>query len=859
MAKKSTPASQMKTKTKAAIPADAEPDVPVEDAAAGKAPAKDKPVTIQQPLFPAAAELSSVSLEEEMKRSYLDYAMSVIIGRAIPDIKDGLKPVHRRCLYAMYETGTTHNKPYKKSARIVGDVIGKYHPHGDQAAYDTIVRMAQDFSLRALLVDGQGNFGSIDGDPPAAMRYTEVRMTKLAGEMMADIEKDAVNFIPNYDESLTMPEVLPAKFPNLLVNGSSGIAVGMATNIPPHNLGEVCDGIIHLLDHPNAALEKIMEFIPGPDFPTGGYIFNQQGLRDAYRTGRGTIHVRAKSMFEHGDKSERERIVVTEIPYAVNKSRLIESIAALVNEKKIEGIADIRDESDREGIRIVIEIKRGELPEVVLNNLYKHTALQTSFGIIMLAIVDKQPKTLSLIEMMKYFISHRQDVIRRRTKFDLKKAEHRAHILEGLTIALDHLDAIIKLIRSAPTVEAARTGLMEKFELTQIQAQAILEIQLQRLTHLEREKVVQEYAEVKALIVKLRKILGSDKLVTEIIGEEMKEIKQAYADKRRTELRDEVVTDIRAEDLIKEEDVVVMTTQSGYIKRTSLSSYHFQMRGGKGRKGISMKAEDVVDAVFVCSTHSYLLVFTNIGRMYWLKALEIPDVGVSGRGKAIANLLEFQPDERATSVVAVKDFAEDKFVIMMATDGLIKKTRLDEFKNIRRGGIIAMNLRPKSELQWTRLTDGKRDIVLATRLGKAIRFKEKDVRPMGRTAAGVRAMSLQKKDEIIGLVAVADEDKYIFTASEKGYGKRTETASYRIQRRGGKGLINLKVTPKIGKAVAVLGVGEDDLLVVTVSGKVIRIKTEQVRSTGRATQGVRLINLEESDAVCGVALARETE
>ncbi|MCC7294493.1 MAG: DNA topoisomerase 4 subunit A, partial [Acidobacteria bacterium] len=517
-----------------------------------------------------------------MKRSYLDYAMSVIIGRAIPDIKDGLKPVHRRVLYAMYETGTVYNKPHKKSARIVGDVIGKYHPHGDQAVYDTLVRMAQDFSLRALLVDGQGNFGSIDGDPPAAMRYTEVRMTKLAGEMLADIEKDTVNFIPNYDESLTMPEVLPTKFPNLLVNGSSGIAVGMATNIPPHNLGEISNGIVHLLDHPDASLEDIMKLVPGPDFPTGGYVFNQQGIRDAYASGRGTIQVRAKTTIERGDKGERERIVITEIPYAVNKARLIESIADLVNAKKIEGIADLRDESDREGIRIVVEVKRGELPEVVLNNLYKHTSLQTSFGIIMLAIVDKQPKILGLIDMMKYFIGHRQDIVRRRTRFDLKKAEHRAHILEGLTIALDHLDAIIKLIRSAPTVDAARAGLMEKFKLSQIQAQAILEIQLQRLTHLEREKIVQEYTEVKALIVKLKKILSSDKLVTEIIAGEMKEIKETYADARRTELRDEVVTDIRAEDLIKEEDVVVMTTQSGYIKRTSLSSYRFQMRGGKG-------------------------------------------------------------------------------------------------------------------------------------------------------------------------------------------------------------------------------------------------------------------------------------
>ncbi len=810
------------------------------------------------PLPPAAADLSVVSLEEEMRRSYMDYAMSVIIGRAIPDIKDGLKPVHRRVLYAMYESGTSHNKPYKKSARIVGDVIGKYHPHGDQAVYDTLVRMAQDFSMRDVLVDGQGNFGSVDGDPPAAMRYTEVRMAKLADEMMADIEKDTVNFIPNYDESLTMPEVLPTKFPNLLVNGGSGIAVGMATNIPPHNLAEVCDGLVYLAQHPNASLDKIMDFIPGPDFPTGGFIFNKPGIRDAYGDGRGIIQLRAKSMIEHGDKGERERIVITEIPYAVNKSRLLESIADLVNAKKIEGIADLRDESDREGIRVVVEVKKGEMPEVVLNNLYKHTALQTSFGIIMLAIVDKQPKLMGLLDMMKCFISHRQDVIRRRTRFDLKKAELRAHILEGLTIALDHIDAIIKLIRASKNVDEARTGLMTRFKLTQIQAQAILEMQLQRLTHLERDKIVQEYKEVKALIAKLKKILGSEKLIQEIIIEELKEIKQRYGDERRTEIRDEVITDIRPEDLIKEEDVVVMTTQSGYIKRTSLSSYHFQMRGGKGRRGISMKAEDVVEDVFVCSTHSYLLFFTNNGRVYWLKALEIPDVGVSGRGKAIANLIEFQPGEKATSVVAVKDFSEDKYIVMMAKDGLIKKTRLSDFRNIRRGGIIAMSLRKKSELLWTRLTDGKREIVIATKLGKAIRFSEKDIRPMGRTAAGVRAMSLSKKDEVIGMVAIGNEDKFIFTASQKGYGKRTEVGLYRKQRRGGKGLINLKITPKIGPAVAILGVAEEDLLIVTESGKVIRIQTKQVRSSGRVTQGVRLINLENGDKISSVAKASES-
>jgi DNA gyrase subunit A len=818
---------------------------------------KEKEPDVQQPPPPIAADLTVVSLEEEMKRSYLDYAMSVIIGRAIPDIKDGLKPVHRRVLYAMYETGTQWNKPYKKSARIVGDVIGKYHPHGDVAVYDTLVRLAQDFSLRYLLVDGQGNFGSIDGDPPAAMRYTEVRMTKLASELLADIEKDTVNFVPNYDESLTMPEVLPAKFPNLLVNGGSGIAVGMATNIPPHNLGEVIDGIVHLILHPNASLDKIMEHVPGPDFPTGGYIFNRQGIRDAYTTGRGSIQLRAKTMIEHGEKGERERIVVTEIPYAVNKSRLIENMAELVNAKKLEGIADIRDESDREGIRVVIEIKKGELPEVVLNNLYKHTALQTTFGIIMLAIVDKQPKYLGLLDIMKYFISHRQDVIRRRTRFDLMKAEARAHILEGLTIALDHLDAIIKLIRASKNVDEARTGLMERFKLTQIQAQAILEMQLQRLTHLERDKIVKEYEEVKALIAKLKKILGSDKLVQEIIVDELKNVKESFGDERRTEIRDEVIGDIRPEDLIKEEDVVVLYTQSGYVKRTSLSTYHFQIRGGKGRRGISMKAEDVVENLFICSTHNYLLFFTNKGRVYWLKALEIPDVGPVGRGKSIANLLEFQPEERVTSVLAIKDFDEEKYIVMLTTDGLIKKTKLGDFKNIRRGGIIAVSLRPKSELMWTRLTDGKHDIVLATKLGKAIRFKESDIRSMGRQAAGVRSMSLRKKDEVIGMVAIGPEDKYIFTASEKGYGKKTETGLYRKTRRGGKGILNLKITPKIGNAMGVLGIADEDLLVVTVSGKVIRFQTKQVRASGRATQGVRLINLDEKDRVSSVAKADE--
>lgn len=807
--------------------------------------------------LPIAKTLSVVSLEEEMKKSYLDYALSVIIGRAIPDIRDGLKPVHRRVLYAMWETSTLHNKPFKKSARIVGDVIGKYHPHGDAAVYDALVRMAQDFSLRYPLVDGQGNFGSVDGDPPAAMRYTEVRMTRLAEELLADIDKDTVNFVPNYDESLLMPEVLPAKFPNLLVNGASGIAVGMASNIPPHNLAEVCDGLIYLIDHPQATVDDIIKFIPGPDFPTGGYVFNRQNIRQAYLEGKGVVHLRAKSTIERGEKGEKDKIVITEIPYGVNKARLLENIAELVNTKKIEGIADIRDESDREGIRVVVELKRGELPEIILNNLYKHTALQTSFGIIMLAIVDKQPKLLNLLEMMNYFLAHRQEVIIRRTRHDLKKAEHRAHILEGLLIALDYLDAVIELIRSSRTVEEAKNGLMTRFKLTAIQAQAILEMQLQRLTGLERQKIVQEHRELKELIKKLKLILKNHDLVLQIIKDELKELKEQYQDPRKTEIRDEVITDIRAEDLIKEEDVAIVYTRSGYIKRTSLNSYRFQSRGGKGRKGIEMKAEDVVDNLFTGSTHSYLLVFTNKGRLYWLKALDVPDAGPSGRGKAIANLLEFQPEEKVQSILAVKEFSPDQFVVILSDHGLIKKTKLSEFRNVRKGGIIAMSLKPGTSLFTAALTSGKSDIIIGTRMGKAIRFKESQVRPMGRQAAGVKAITLKPKDRVISMIVAGENDKYIFTASENGYGKKTPVEDYPAHRRGGQGVINLKITDKIGPALGMVEVNEDDLLVITVSGKAIRIKTTDFRPLSRATQGVKVIQLENGDRVCSIAKVRE--
>ena len=803
-------------------------------------------------------KLSEVSIEEEMRRSYLDYAMSVIIGRAIPDIKDGLKPVHRRTLFSMHEIGNVWNKPYKKSARIVGDVIGKYHPHGDRAVYDTLVRMAQDFSLRYPLVDGQGNFGSIDGDPPAAMRYTEVRMKKIAHELLADIDKDTVNYVPNYDGSLNMPEVFPAKLPNLLVNGGSGIAVGMATNIPPHNLHEVVDGIIHLIQNPKATLKEIMKFVPGPDFPTGGYLFGQDGIKSAYETGKGSIKLRARAMIERGKHKERDRVVITEIPYQVNKSRLLQNIADLVNSKKIEGIADIRDESDRDGMRIVIEVKKGEIPEVVMNNLYKHTSLQVSFGIIFLAIVEKQPKILSLIEMMRHFISHRQDVVRRRTRFELKKAELRAHILEGLNIALDNLDEIIALIRASRTVDQARKGLITQFRLTKTQSQAILEMQLQKLTRLERDKILKEYNDLKKLISKLKKILGGDKLILDIIVEELKQVREAYQDKRMTEIMQEDIQEINPEDLIKEEDVAVTYTASGYVKRTSLNNYRFQIRGGKGRRGIMMKAEDVVQDLFVCSTHSYLLVFSNKGRLYWLKALEVPDVGVSGRGKSVNNLIQFEPKERASAVVTVKEFSKKQYVLMLSSDGRMKKTRLDGFKNIRKGGIIAMGLNPKAELLMAKLTDGKKDIMIGTRFGKAIKFNEVQIRDMGRQAAGVKAINLAAKDSIIGMIVVGEKENFVFTASEKGFGKKTEVDIYPRHRRGGKGVVNLKLSSKVGPAIGMVGISDEEILFITEHGKVIRIKSDKVRPIGRATQGVRIINLDKGDSVCSLAKVSES-
>jgi len=796
--------------------------------------------------------LIPVSLEEEMKRSYLDYAMSVIIGRAIPDIRDGLKPVHRRTLYAMYEANNTWDKPYKKSARIVGDVIGKYHPHGEAAVYDALVRMAQDFTMRYPLVDGQGNFGSIDGDPPAAMRYTEVRMAKIAGELLADIEKNTVEFVPNYDESLLMPEVLPAKFPNLLVNGGSGIAVGMATNIPPHNLGEVIDATIHLINNPDAKIEELMEFIPGPDFPTGAYICGKEGIREAYRTGKGVIYLRAKALIEKGEKGQRDKIIITEIPYLVNKAKLLEKIVELVKNKKMEGVLDIRDESDREGLRIVVELRKGEPPEIILNNLYKHTPLQTSFGIILLAIVNNQPKLLNLKELLNNFISFREEIVRRRTKYELDKAERRAHILEGLNVALDNLDAVINLIRRSKTVDEARQGLILKFKLTKIQAQAILDLQLQKLTGLEREKLQAEYLELIKTIARLKEILANEKLILNIIIDELQQIKKEYQDERRTEIIDEPVTDLKIEDLVAEEQMVITYTSSGYVKRTSLSSYQRQKRGGKGKTGIRMKEEDIVEKAFVASSHSYLLIFTNKGQVYWLKALSIPETDISGKGKAIVNLIKISPDEKIASVVPIKDFNQEAYLLMLTNDGLIKKTELKAFSNPRSVGIKAINLSNGRELKTVKLTDGKKEIIIGTKLGKAIRFSETQVRPMGRTAEGVRAISLSSEDEVVGMIIISENEKYVFSVTEKGYGKKTPMEEYRAQNRGGMGIITHKINDKVGKVIGIMGIDDEEMILITALGKVMRIRTKAIRPMGRMTQGVRIIDLAPEDKVASI-------
>ncbi len=806
-----------------------------------------------------AHEQIPVNIIEEMRKSYLDYAMSVIIGRALPDARDGLKPVHRRVLYAMHDLGNTYNKPYKKSARIVGDVIGKYHPHGDSAVYDTIVRLVQNFSVRYPLIDGQGNFGSIDGDNPAAMRYTEVRMARLAEELLADIDKDTVDFGANYDDSLNEPLVLPARFPNLLVNGSSGIAVGMATNVPPHNLTEIINATILLIENPEASLDQLMEMVPGPDFPTAGFIYGRSGIKAAYDTGRGIILMRARAAIERIAR-DREAIVVTEIPYQVNKAKLIERIAELVRDKKIQSISDLRDESDREGMRIVIELKKDEPAQVVLNNLYKMTPMQSSFGIILLAIIHNQPKILNLHDALSCFIKHRKDVVRRRTEFELGKAEARAHILEGLRRALEILDDVIALIRASKEPAIAKDGLMRRYDFTAEQAQAILEMRLQRLTGLEREKIVAEYEEILKLVARLKEILESERVLEGVIIDELREVQKSYGDERRTEIVDEDV-EITLEDLIADEDVVITSTHSGYIKRTDASLYRPQGRGGKGRIGMTTRDEDFIDHVFVASTHSYLLIFTNKGKIYWLKVYEIPDVGTAGKGKAIVNLVNLSKDEKIADIIAVKAFDTDEFVVMATRNGIVKKTALSEYANPRSTGIIAINIREDDELIGCQLTDGDFDILLASRMGKAIRFSEEKVRAMGRTARGVIGIRLAGDDKVVAMCAFKEPGQFL-TITEKGFGKRTDVDAYPCQGRGGSGVINIKVGEKNGAVVNTCHVQEDEsVMLITANGKLIQLYAEDIRNTQtRAAVGVKCIDLEAGDYVAGVTtVAGEAE
>ncbi|MEK6528305.1 MAG: DNA gyrase subunit A [Nitrospirota bacterium] len=799
----------------------------------------------------------NINIEEEMKRSYLDYSMSVIVGRALPDVRDGLKPVQRRILYAMFREGLLPGKKYSKCAGVVGEVLKKYHPHGDSAVYEALVRLAQDFNMRYPLVDGQGNFGSIDGDPAAAYRYTESRLTKLAEEMLIDIDKDTVDFTPNFDETTEEPVVLPSKVPNLIINGSSGIAVGMATNIPPHNLGEIIDGMVMLIENSDVTVKELMKKIKGPDFPTGSTIHGRKGILDAYNTGRGHLKVRAKVEIEQ-QKGERESIIITELPYQVNKARLIEKIAELVREKKIEGLSDLRDESNREGMRIVIEVKRGEIPQVILNQLYKHTSMESTFGIIMLSIVNGQPKVLSLSQMLSNFLQHRRDVIVRRTKFELRKAEERAHILEGLKIALDNLDAVISLIRKSKTPEEALEGLIKKFPLTRIQAQAILDMKLQRLTGLEREKIVQEYTDILKEIERLNAILASPALIDNIIKEDLLEIKKKYADKRRTEIADEA-EEITLEDLIQEEEMVVTISHQRYIKRNPLTFYRSQHRGGKGLMGMETRDEDFVEHLFLASTHDHVLFFTNLGRLYWLKVYQVPEMGRTARGKAIVNLFQLSQEEKITAVFPVKEFKKDLFLFMATKKGVVKKTSLEAYSNPRSKGINAIKIDPDDELIGVRITDGTKDINLSTRHGLSIRFNEKNVREMGRVAHGVRGIRLRNDDEVVS-VDVLDENTTLLTVTEKGFGKRTKSEEYRTQSRGGKGILTLKITPKNGRVAGVLQVTDDDeIILIANSGKLIRTKASKISLIGRATQGVKLIELADDDKVVGIARVVEKE
>ncbi|MBK7995704.1 MAG: DNA gyrase subunit A [Blastocatellia bacterium] len=795
-----------------------------------------------------------VNIEDEMKRSYLDYAMSVIIGRALPDVRDGLKPVHRRVLWTMNELSNHYNKPYKKSARVVGDAIGKYHPHGDVAVYDTIVRLVQEFSMRVPLIDGQGNFGSVDGDAPAAMRYTEVRMAKISEMMLADIEKETVDFHTNYDETLEEPVVLPARFPNLLVNGASGIAVGMATNIPPHNLTEIIEATIYLIQNPSAVLADIIKIVQGPDFPTAGFILGREGIRQAYETGRGSIIMRARAAIDRSVRNEaREAIVVTQIPYQVNKAKLIERIAELINEKKIEDISDLRDESDREGMRIVIELKRGAVAQVVLNNLYKLTPMQTSFGIINLAIVAGQPKVLSLIETLRLFINFRKEVVRRRTEFELRKAKARQHILQGLMRALDHLDAIIKLIRAARSVVEAREGLVNQFAFSLLQAQAILDLQLQKLTGLEREKIANELKELEKRIAELEEILSNETTLKHLIIKELKEVQKDFSTERRTQIID-AEADLKLEDLIPDEDMVITVTHGGYIKRTPLTNYRNQRRGGTGKKGMTTRTEDIVSHIFIASSHSYILIFSDRGQAYTLKVHEIPDVSASGKGKAIVNLINLPGTEKVAGVLAIKEFSEDRYVVMVTRKGTIKKTQLSDFAYSRSRGILAISVDDDDELIATEISDGKKKVFIATHDGMAIYFDESDVRSMGRQAHGVRGIDLRESDYVVGVAVVTGEEKML-TIAEYGLGKRTELSEYRFQSRGGVGVINMKLTDRTGAVVAVMPVSdEDEIMIISVHGKVIRLNVGSIRETGRSAQGVKLIDTADGDYVASASL-----
>jgi len=817
--------------------------------------------------------LIPVNIEDEMRRSYLDYAMSVIIGRALPDIRDGLKPVHRRILFGMHEMGLTFNRPTRKCAKIVGEVLGKFHPHGDTPVYDALVRMAQSFSMRYPLVDGQGNFGSVDGDPPAAYRYTEARLSRIASTLLADIDKETVDFTPNFDGEEHEPEVLPTRAPNLLINGSSGIAVGMATNIPPHNLTEIVDATIALIQNPNTPLSKILEMTPGPDFPTGGYILGRQGIVDAYTRGRGMLKLRAKAAIEHVGK-DRDQIVVTEIPYQVNKARLIEHAASLVNEKKLEGISEIRDESDREGMRIVFELKRGEQAEVVLNNLYKHTQLQTSFGVIMLSIVNGQPRELGLIDCLKRFIDHRIDVVRRRTEFELRKARDREHLLLGFRKALDNLDLVIETIRASSTPKDARDRLMGalsippsvlkevvvaadfRFDFTERQAQAIIELQLQRLTGMERQKIADELADIQRRIADYLEILGSEKTLRGVIVKELKDVQKDFGDERRTQFLEDT-GEIRLEDLVAVEDVAVTVTHGGYLKRTPVDSYRRQSRGGKGRIGMGTRTEDFLEHLIIASTHAYLLIFTNMGRVYWLKIYEIPDVAIAGRGKHVSNLINLQPNEEIKAFQAVREFEPGRYIVMVTKRGVIKKSELTEFDNPMARGIIAIGLDEGDELIAAGLTGGENYIFLGSREGKAIRFQEKEVRPMGRPARGVRAMDLAEKDELVGM-EIVEEEGLILSISELGFGKRTPLDVYRLTARGAKGVINMKTTGRTGKVMAVMAVKEEtNLMIITKEGKIIRIEAGEIRQAGRSTQGVRLVRMEEGDRVAAACVIPE--